>query len=497
MSKRILATFIGLLVVAAAASAQTTTAPTPRAGTAAPATAAAPVDANTFIAPFLEADTLAVAHLDAAKIDTAALQTYLKSLVDELHLPPEAVSDKQLADARTQADTLLARFKQLGGRHLFAVLSQSDLWPNPRPTAVLVKIEPGGDAKALRAFLTENLHLTEMPADTQRASPDPAPFDDRRIATLRNDVLFIGHRAPFERLVPRIAANVQNKGPLGHPELAFKSPDAIIEVAATLTADDRRVVKELMPDVPQQFGGASTDFLTREPLIIRAELMLPPKPASLRLSFERPGSRGNLDDVAAFLTDSRDRLLTSSQYAEFLANPAIKPMAADITSTLKEILTPAPGPTLTLEANHIQTLVRLLTPSLANARGQTLRVQSASNIKQLLLACMIYANDNKDMLPESLDQTVQLKQVPAQMLLNPNDDKHRRYVYQRPAVPTTKISHPDKYPLIWEEVDDANAPRNVGFADGHVESVQNRAALDALLKAAAIPTTPQPTPGLP
>jgi prepilin-type processing-associated H-X9-DG protein len=224
--------------------------------------------------------------------------------------------------------------------------------------------------------------------------------------------------------------------------------------------------------------------------------MLPPKPASLRLSFERAGTRGNLNDVTAFLTDSRDRILSSPEFAQFLANPAIKPLAADITSTLREILTPAPGPTLTLETKQVQTLVRLLVPSFSEARSQALRVRSASNIRQILLACIVYANDNKDMLPESLDQTVQLKQVPAQLLINPGDDKNRRYVYQRPSVPLAKIPQPDKYPLIWEEVDDANAPRNVGFLDGHVESVPNRAALDAFLKAAATATS-QPTPGLP
>jgi prepilin-type processing-associated H-X9-DG protein len=110
---------------------------------------------------------------------------------------------------------------------------------------------------------------------------------------------------------------------------------------------------------------------------------------------------------------------------------------------------------------------------------------------------MMYANDNKDTLPESLDQLVAGKYLPAQLLTNPRDEKHRGYVYRRGEAQISKIRAAATTPLVWEEVDDPAAPRNVGYADGHVEWVTDRARLEALNKAApgAGNTVPKPAEG--
>jgi prepilin-type processing-associated H-X9-DG protein len=39
-------------------------------------------------------------------------------------------------------------------------------------------------------------------------------------------------------------------------------------------------------------------------------------------------------------------------------------------------------------------------------------------------------------------------------------------------------------PVAWSPIDDPKAPRNVGFLDGHVELVPDKAAADKLLAAA-------------
>jgi prepilin-type processing-associated H-X9-DG protein len=493
MYKRMTTLLLALLLTCTAAWAQATA---PRAAT--------PVfDPNAFLAPFLDDQTIAVAHVDAAKIDTATLQTYIKSLVDEFHMPPDANLDKQLTDARAAADSFLNRFRQLGGRHLFAVLNQPDLWPHLQPMAILIKIEPGGNAKALAQLLAGTFPTSEItPEELKKelTAPDQAPplepTEQLKIAVLRDDLVFLGQRVPLRRLAARLDAKVENRmGRLGRPELHFTATDAALEAVAALTADDRRALKELMPTLPQELGGTSTDFLTREPLTTRLELTLPPKPL-VRLSFSRPGNAPVSDELNTVLLNLRDRLLTAAPFTQFLDQPQLKPQAANLTAALKEILTPKPGPALTLEDPQIRSVLRILVPALEVERARARRMMSANNLKQIVQACYIYANENKDILPESLDTIVKLGQVPPQTLINPNDDKHRRYVYSPPTIPLAKVPAPSTYPLIWEEIDNDAEPRNVGFLDGHVELVRNRAALDALLKAAA-PATPPHAPGLP
>src|SRR5262249_33986087 len=99
-----------------------------------PAQAAAastqPSAQDAVLQPFIDAETLAVAHIDAGKLDTAAIEKYAVALMDDAKLADSDPSRKNLTTARAAADVFLARFKQLGGRHVYVVVAHSDIWPH-------------------------------------------------------------------------------------------------------------------------------------------------------------------------------------------------------------------------------------------------------------------------------------------------------------------------------------------------------------------------------
>ena len=50
----------------------------------------------------------------------------------------------------------------------------------------------------------------------------------------------------------------------------------------------------------------------------------------------------------------------------------------------------------------ITILAAMLLPALSKAKNKAIRIQCLSNVKQLVTASVIYANDNRDRLPDSL-----------------------------------------------------------------------------------------------
>ena len=132
-------------------------------------------------------------------------------------------------------------------------------------------------------------------------------------------------------------------------------------------------------------------------------------------------------------------------------------------------------------ADQVQTLTTLLGPALGQARLRAQRAQSASNIRQILMTCFLYADDNKGMFPESLDALVQRGLIKPENLINPEDPQHRRYVYRRPA-DLNKVMDAT-LPVLWEEMDEKSEGANIGFADGHVEYRRGREQIQAEIHA--------------
>ena len=88
----------------------------------------------------------------------------------------------------------MTRFRELGGRHIYLVLNQEDIWPNMTGPAVLVKVEPKGNSEGLSNLL-QGLHL-------------PSALGAPRLLT--SDLLCISYQPVFERL-----KGIEARGPAG------------------------------------------------------------------------------------------------------------------------------------------------------------------------------------------------------------------------------------------------------------------------------------------
>jgi prepilin-type processing-associated H-X9-DG protein len=130
---------------------------------------------------------------------------------------------------------------------------------------------------------------------------------------------------------------------------------------------------------------------------------------------------------------------------------------------------------------QLRTAARVLLPGLTEARAQAARVASASNIRQILICCILYANDNKNMLPATLEDAARSSQLPERVLINPRDPKGRRYVYKPWVLDLRKYPADGQTPLVWEETEEPQL--NVGFVDGHVELMERAAFEQAVNKA--------------
>lgn len=94
------------------------------------------------------------------------------------------------------------------------------------------------------------------------------------------------------------------------------------------------------------------------------------------------------------------------------------------------------------------------------------RVQSAKNMKKILLNCIMYAQEHEDQWPDSL-QDLNVYGLAADDLMNPRyPGQEIGYVYVKPGTPLS----PSQV-VLYEKYDSWADGINVGFVDGHVEFV--------------------------
>ncbi|MGH7140973.1 MAG: DUF1559 domain-containing protein [Pirellulales bacterium] len=181
-----------------------------------------PAKAAKTIAPFIDEDTIAVAHVDVSRIDVNKLYAAAAPLLPAGH---------PLLRMHRAASQALESFLKAGGRDLYGIVSVADL-PEPGPF-VLVPLGKSSDEEALRAL-------------------SGGAFVERI-----GDVLVIGRQAARE---PLAAA-----APVPRPEL-LRALEAVADSEAQVvfipSAAARRVVEELMPTLPAEAGGGATAILT-------------------------------------------------------------------------------------------------------------------------------------------------------------------------------------------------------------------------------------------
>ncbi|MFH1924802.1 MAG: DUF1559 domain-containing protein [Planctomycetota bacterium] len=312
------------------------------------------------IAPFIDAQTVAVVYVDLTRIEVDPLLGKLVELV------PEARWDVE--EARPNLTRARDGLLKAGARELYVVVSLADV-PRGGPFVIL----PGAGA---------------IDVDALRAS-FPPPGKNEVIERI-GGAWFVGLRQAYER-VKSIEPDVRD-------ELA-RAFEAADDTAAQLLlmppAHSDRVIEEMMPTLPEEIGGGPSTILTRGLLWAVVGMDAPPK-MSFRLVIQSQDQeaaealRGKWLDVVRFLSTSEE-----AQRARRALRDLDKAMALRNFEEVVELTTPkVENDRLVINLGDpdgsIQAFLAALTPPLEKARARAKRAQSMNNLKQLGLAMHNY-----------------------------------------------------------------------------------------------------------
>ncbi len=141
---------------------------------------------------------------------------------------------------------------------------------------------------------------------------------------------------------------------------------------------------------------------------------------------------------------------------------------------------------LTVRGNTAGSIARLITESivasLQQARYQSQRLVSMANIKGLMTTCLIYANDNDGWFPDSMKAMVESGDITLDILRSPYDgsgpstideaDTHGYYLYRSGVNVSDEDFDPAMIVIAEPDTGPKDLGANFGFADGHVEWIE-------------------------
>jgi hypothetical protein len=302
------------------------------------------------VAPYLDESTVAVLRIDLAALDLDALKKPLLPLLKQ-HLgsedfPPPAISES------------VARLKEGGVRQVYLVYSLAGLFQGP-PLLVLL-LEKGSKSKALAEGLTESKQFHPMQFEA------------------RTDTVVGGPEAVLQRLA--------KQKPTPRPELA-QAFEALGPGTAHLivawSKDGRRIIEEVLPNLPDELGGQSSKVLTRGLKWVGVRIQTQPK---LGL------------DLIVQAADAENALALKKlfQQAHYWAghHPVIKNAVANFDK-MKGALTPEVNKDQLVLHLQEDALVAMAEKPLDQVRTAQQRTLSSNNLKQLALAMHNYHDANK------------------------------------------------------------------------------------------------------
>ncbi len=186
------------------------------------------------ISRWLEGETIGVVRCDIERLSQSLSSDHLQDMIDRVGLD---ASMREAAQAIEQhARRLLNEFREAGGREVWILLNPIDLACGS--PLIIVRGTSDGDADRLRSWLEEqgNSALQVAPQDATTS--------------------MIGHPSVLERV-----AQMQ---PRDRPELTEAlMTDTLPPVVAVLALgpDQRRVLRETFPPLPEPWGEVSGEFL--------------------------------------------------------------------------------------------------------------------------------------------------------------------------------------------------------------------------------------------
>ena len=369
------------------------------------------------IAAFVDEQTIGVAHVDLSRVD---LDQLLKQAA-ELTPGGERILAPVVEHFRPMAKHLL----DSGIKDVYALVSLADL---PQPPFLVFLTPPGADTTSLERWHGE-LHVEAI----------------ERVGK----AVFAGSKRALRRVKSQSAAV--------RPEIArafTAAGDTAAQVLLLPTADNRRVIEELMPTLPAAVGGGSTEVLTRGAMWAAIGIDLRPELAlKLVVQSQDRHAAEALREQWLFVL----QLFTHNRHFTQVA-PQLKELSEYLEPTVKDdrLLF-----SLDVQGPVRGRLAELLKSSLLAAQATARKERVANNMKQIGLAMFnyhdvhasfpasaSYSDDGKPLLSWRVHILPFIEHMPLYKefhLDEPWDSEHNRKLIERmPEVYRSKNWSPDQ-----------------------------------------------------
>ena len=145
---------------------------------------------------------------------------------------------------------------------------------------------------------------------------------------------------------------------------------------------------------------------------------------------------------AASLADTFGKLIAAGKLllaTELPKNPEFVPFVGDIDALARAFTPTVAADTLTfrLNADNSLKLPAIVLPAMAKSREQARRMRSLSNLRQIVVASINYANDHKGEYPPDLQSLLKVSQLTPDVLRNPRTSTGNRL--RLPAPPSNHL----------------------------------------------------------
>jgi hypothetical protein len=366
------------------------------------------------IAPFIDEQTILVGHVDLDRIDLdAAAGAFTRQIVPALgDQKGQLQLVRQIPKMLEAPKMILGALRKAGVRDAYFVLSLADIPGDPM--LIVVPLPRGADERAVRGVL----YSGRPDGPVSRTANPPHRGDARtQVKVVRNAVVLCNRP-----ILKRVIAMKPHK----RPELArafAAAGDTTAQVLLLPTANDRRVIEELLPKLPPELGGGPSTIFTRGMLWASLGVNAPPR-TSLNLTIQSadteaakamPGLLGALSKKVAQSDDTRRAL------------PGIDKLLAVLIPRAK-------GDRLTVHLSTEKINALLKGPVASAIRSEIKTTQRRAYRTRLLVISSViraYGRKHDGAYPADLEALVTAKMLDKRAIVSDKSGK-KMYIYIRP-----------------------------------------------------------------
>jgi hypothetical protein len=401
------------------------------------------------VAPFIDDQTLVVVRIDTEKVNPAGMIDWVTGKLAQQHVEQPGIDllRRSWQPRVDRATTLLTGLRNANATRLYWILSVSDFsgarsvsnfWDQSRDKGVwAVPLPAGSDGEAVVRLLAAEKTRNGMPPF------ESTNFGDVAVAAARGHLPHAG--------VPQLS-------PGWAQALAGDAP---IQLAVCPGTTLRRASEENIGGIPTANGSVPITTFTRDVQWLALSLAQPPASRlSVVIQATDPAAAGRVNDAM--------KQVLAALHGQKIEMPFWVPPLENV-DTFVSFRIEGSELKWTPDAGVIESLV-------VRKVSESINLLAAGNMKQILLGSIMYANTHREFPPDipTLLKDQDMSPVVTKDPLHPQDAVG--YIYVKP---NDWQKDAEKTPVLYEKWEGGKL---VAFADGHVETMESRAAVEKLIQ---------------